>query len=271
MFTTQELWEQICGLLGALEYLHGHEDAEFRVVLHLDLKPSNILVVGRRLQLSDFGLSKFKELSAMSESGSRVTNSTGFMTYAPPEHNIPSDEPSGTRYHDVYSMGGIISEVASFDVGGRKGLKAYRDRRRNEVDEEADFQSLSFHLSSGQIKHAVCEQHQDILRMTETGVWARGSRDDNGWRARFYDKGVFSLLEDVMLATAPEDRKSAGHAANMLRHQLKDAQTLLPSSQDLPDIWHDVQNRNLDGSAEADLVLLVDADLRLMMQTQIAD
>jgi serine/threonine protein kinase len=63
--------EQLLGLANALHYLHTgfvNEDRSYRNILHMDIKPSNILVFKDRadsdkytLQLADFGLSRVNE------------------------------------------------------------------------------------------------------------------------------------------------------------------------------------------------------------------
>ncbi|KAM0856245.1 hypothetical protein ACQ4PT_049242 [Festuca glaucescens] len=90
-----------------LHYLHQNK------VLHLDLKPSNILLDGNMLpKITDFGLSR---LFDESQSRAITKNIGGTIGYLAPEfgnHEI-------TYQLDVYSLGVIIIEILT----GKKGYK----------------------------------------------------------------------------------------------------------------------------------------------------
>ncbi|XP_078154425.1 putative receptor-like protein kinase At5g20050 [Carex rostrata] len=106
----------------ALAYLH-HE-CHHRI-LHLDVKPANILLDGDfRALLSDFGISK---LIGKDES-SVMTRARGTVGYLAPEMLVPN---AISTKSDVYSYGMVLFEL----VGGRRNLITVMDgetqQRRN--------------------------------------------------------------------------------------------------------------------------------------------
>lgn len=147
-----EAWliEQCLGIAQALQLLHGHTpirpNSRARVVVrHGDIKPENILVFASsltaenqmethgssvskpglgQLKLADFGLSKFHKSPTEEEVGS----STAFSpTYRPPEMDIM--EASIGRSADVWSLGCVFLEFATWYVLGTTGLGAFGDTR----------------------------------------------------------------------------------------------------------------------------------------------
>ncbi|KAM0856246.1 hypothetical protein ACQ4PT_049242 [Festuca glaucescens] len=95
------------------EYLPYGTLEKYIMVLHLDLKPSNILLDGNMLpKITDFGLSR---LFDESQSRAITKNIGGTIGYLAPEfgnHEI-------TYQLDVYSLGVIIIEILT----GKKGYK----------------------------------------------------------------------------------------------------------------------------------------------------
>ncbi|XP_078161356.1 putative receptor-like protein kinase At5g20050 [Carex rostrata] len=93
----------------ALAYLH-HECHQ--QILHLDVKPANILLNGDfSALLSDFGISK---LIGKDES-SVMTRARGTVGYLPPEMMMPN---AISTKSDVYSYGMVVLEL----IGGRRNL-----------------------------------------------------------------------------------------------------------------------------------------------------
>ncbi|KAJ1692434.1 hypothetical protein LUZ63_009132 [Rhynchospora breviuscula] len=99
----------------ALAYLH-HE-CHHRI-LHLDIKPANILLDGGfKALISDFGISK----SIGREESSVVTRARGTIGYLPPEMLVPN---AISTKSDVYSYGMVLLEL----VGGRRNFMSLVDR-----------------------------------------------------------------------------------------------------------------------------------------------
>jgi eukaryotic-like serine/threonine-protein kinase len=92
--------EIACALLEALEYAHAHG------VMHLDLKPSNIMM-GQRGQpmLMDFGIARL-----MSEPGEQDESMTGTPQYMAPERI--SGEGVDARV-DIFSLGAVLYEMVT--------------------------------------------------------------------------------------------------------------------------------------------------------------
>ncbi|KAM7137778.1 ankyrin repeat and protein kinase domain-containing protein 1 [Macrochelys suwanniensis] len=90
----------------AMNFLHSMTPP----LLHLDLKPGNILLDGNmHVKISDFGLSRWMEQSSRMQYIERSAL-RGTLSYIPPEMFLHSTRPPGTEY-DVYSFGIVIWEV----------------------------------------------------------------------------------------------------------------------------------------------------------------
>jgi serine/threonine protein kinase len=96
------------GLLDGLAYLHSH------FIFHKDIKPENILLLGERPILADFGVSKLYRPQGQT----RYTNST--YEYLAPEQITHE---SSTPQCDVFAMGCCFLRVMSVAVAGAQGLK----------------------------------------------------------------------------------------------------------------------------------------------------
>ncbi|XP_066355004.1 cysteine-rich receptor-like protein kinase 14 [Miscanthus floridulus] len=116
----------IKGVCEGLNYLHMNR------VIHLDLKPANILMDdSMEPKIADFGLSRcFDEGQSMV----MATKVAGTLGYLPPEFNSRAV----TRHYDIYSFGVIIMEIMT----GRKGYHAIDttvlDSWRNRLEESLE-------------------------------------------------------------------------------------------------------------------------------------
>lgn len=250
-FTPQVLWEQMQGLAEGLEYLHGFDDEYPDIAYHLDLKPSNILTVDGKMQIADFGLSQFKQLRAKSESGSGTSNPLGYLAYAPPEHNDPRVPGKSlvTRAYDLWSLGAIFSEVATFDIQKQDKLAVYRQHRRDEYENRC-YGTLCFHLSNGEMKETVLKQHRDLLADIEASKKSENRRKLHEWQERFYSEDFFVLIEKTMLAKDPKNRKSAGFAAGELERFRGEAVKSPLALRHPPNVWHQARNGSLPGKPD---------------------
>ncbi|XP_004604757.2 ankyrin repeat and protein kinase domain-containing protein 1 [Sorex araneus] len=90
----------------AMNFLHSMKPP----LLHLDLKPGNILLDGNmHVKVSDFGLSKWLEPSARGQYLERSAL-RGTLSYIPPEVFLESNKAPGPNY-DVYSFGIVVWEL----------------------------------------------------------------------------------------------------------------------------------------------------------------
>jgi serine/threonine protein kinase len=102
----QEVVSIILSLARALEYSHG------KMVIHRDVKPSNILLDGNVPKLTDFGLAflKTQDVSRITHSGDIV----GTIGYMPPEQvkgSSCSNDNMPTPQWDIYSLGATLYEL----------------------------------------------------------------------------------------------------------------------------------------------------------------
>jgi len=141
--------EQLLGLAEGIHAIHGDAEkasthlavqppTEDKIGYHHDLKPDNILLWRDsglaaipfsnlekrhgRLQISDFGLGRFREAAT----GSVSFNVKGTPTYAAPESKT---QRSQSRPYDIWSFACIVIETLVWLLEGPEGLDNFIDQR----------------------------------------------------------------------------------------------------------------------------------------------
>ncbi|KAM3393295.1 hypothetical protein ACQJBY_014136 [Aegilops geniculata] len=129
------------GISFGLQYLHEHPNVP---IIHLDLKPANILLDGNMVpKITDFGLSRLFDQSRTMH----TKNNIGTRGYMPPEY---VDRGVITPMSDIFSLGVIIMEVITghrdypYDI--KKSSKGFIElellKWRNRLQEEPECTSL---------------------------------------------------------------------------------------------------------------------------------
>lgn len=118
------LFERGVALAGALAFLHDGFDGV--ACLHLDLKPSNVLVYDayapdETWKITDFGLTRVRNR----EYSSAAPGFEGI--YLPPECGTPDGRV--TPRSDVWSLGCIFSLVITYMLCGPSGVKKFTEKR----------------------------------------------------------------------------------------------------------------------------------------------
>jgi serine/threonine protein kinase len=199
-YFSQDLWNQVQGLASGLKYLHGEKvhglEQENENMYHMDLKPSNILIVNKVMKIADFGLSELGQPSSESILFGDSKHE-GAQVYAPPaRRGLPSDK------IDIYSLGAIISEIACYDIGGAKEVTLYRDERKKDRlsnDLLGSDSSIRFYYpDTFAMKKSVIRQHKRLLDATNPtgGTQIEGALDQ--WQETFYEQGPFRLIEKML-------------------------------------------------------------------------
>lgn len=99
------------GILAALEFAHSHG------IIHLDVKPGNILIRGRRALLTDFGFAKDLALAAITAEHS-LLGTPGYM--APEQFRGVRDDPRS----DIFSAAAVLWHMLAGDPPfGRNALR----------------------------------------------------------------------------------------------------------------------------------------------------
>ncbi|XP_045813746.1 probable LRR receptor-like serine/threonine-protein kinase At3g47570 isoform X1 [Trifolium pratense] len=158
----------IIDVASALHYLH-HECEQ--LILHCDLKPSNVLIDNDMVShVSDFGISRL--ISAI-DGTSQMDNSTieikGTVGYAPPEYGMGSEV---STCGDMYSFGILVLEMLT----GRRPI----DETFEDGQNLHNFVSISFpdnlikvldpHLVSGDAKVVIEDGNSENL-ITSVEEW----------------------------------------------------------------------------------------------------
>ncbi len=102
VLTTEDALLIFLSLLTTVEYIHGQQ------VIHLDLKPDNIIIswagAGWRVKVIDFGIALYAN-----EQGDRFTPCVGTTLYSSPEQIRVN--PTLTYASDIFSLGLILYEL----------------------------------------------------------------------------------------------------------------------------------------------------------------
>jgi serine/threonine protein kinase len=130
------LFQSLHGLSSGLAYLHNFnprstssEDPTTPTLYgyHHDIKPRNILVQGTDFVLADFGVSRVKTESEITQTSWKDST----YEYGAPECRDPNTFRPGMvgRALDIWSLACIFSEIMVYIEGGSKGIERFRDCR----------------------------------------------------------------------------------------------------------------------------------------------
>lgn len=129
-FNDQVMLRGVWGISSAIQHVHNYIWKESNLNLigcHFDLKPANILIRGTDFLLSDFGVSRLKPQG----DGSSSKHKGGFSDYAAPE-SFSIDDITTMRARsssDIWSLGCIFTELASYMLHGEQGVRRLREAR----------------------------------------------------------------------------------------------------------------------------------------------
>ena len=189
--------DALVGIASAVEHVHDFFERRIDLRLigcHHDLRPHNILVSGTTFILADFGLSRFKEASR--DSGTPFQRGMG--DYLAPEcEDHETFEPHRIgRSSDIWSLGCILAEAATYMAHGHRAVEDFRGKRRSVV------RAFIFHLfhNGPNEPSAVVE---DWLSQLE----------------RSKDKSciMLAILARRMLSISVSERPTAGEVTRRLR------------------------------------------------------
>ncbi|PVH68936.1 hypothetical protein DL98DRAFT_627424 [Cadophora sp. DSE1049] len=137
-----KFWSNLNHIVDGIRELHQprHESASTSspgiiVGYHHDIKPSNILVSRGRFQLSDFGFASF-----IPADGSLIPASpaTGTLSYGPPKPSVYTNTGvtvEGLLKFDIWSLGCVLSEAATWIVLGTPGVEQFSRLRSEALNE----------------------------------------------------------------------------------------------------------------------------------------
>ncbi|PVH74945.1 kinase-like protein [Cadophora sp. DSE1049] len=252
-FTPRQLWNQVHGLASGLAYLHGTTVKGGKwtggKIFHMDLKPSNVLIVNGIMKIADFGLSTHMPWPTSTESEDREGSKVGGNGwYAPPT--------GGASYaYDMYSLGAIISEIACFDVGKSMLVQKYRQSRLDDKIEGQQHGSRQFFYPDGHdMKKSVTSGHQWILDVVQASKSPLARRKLQEWQEEFFRQDLFDIIES-MLHKSKQERPKAEVVAKQLGIFFKRADDVISrrcsAAEDRPhevDIWGETLDGTVDTS-----------------------
>ncbi|KAK5452793.1 hypothetical protein LTS15_006941 [Exophiala xenobiotica] len=261
---TKAFWSEVIKLTAGLAQLH-HIDVEDGFILglawllsvtigscHNDIKPENVLVMtgpdGQPLfKLADFALAKFVHVD---ESGSRggtssseraIERSKGTRTYGAPElflsraddsMAVPENQRiSDAQKGDVWSLGCVLSVVASYVVLGYSGVLEYQENRLN-ANEAANIEAQdTFHDSTvTEVWHdKLCSESKPYDKMTRAVIGFLDTCVLVNTKKRATAAELRSELTQTMTLDSPTTAKGKARV-----HLVEDNATSQPALADMP-------------------------------------
>jgi serine/threonine protein kinase len=167
--TDQSLVNALAALCSAVEHVHNFSQSKLDLQLigfHHDLRPPNVLVSDDRFILADFGISTLKPAAANSETPFKH----GSDDYLAPECEDWDNGFQAGNVHrsaDVWSLGCILAEVATYMAWGPQGVEKFRGARQYKV---RGWTLRQFHYGPGKPSEAVHSWLIDLERLQSTAV-----------------------------------------------------------------------------------------------------
>ena len=125
-------FKALSGLASAVETVHSLSIATDELVIsrigyHHDIRPKNVLVTHNTFVLTDFGLMRFK----MPEDGSQSRWISTIGDYIAPEcMDSDYNRLIVGRSIDVWALGCLIADVATYMQSGKDAVQKFREKRR---------------------------------------------------------------------------------------------------------------------------------------------
>lgn len=167
--TNQSLVNAFAALCSAVAHVHNFSQSKLDlqlIGLHHDLRPRNVLVSDGRFILADFGISTLKPLSANSETPFKH----GSDDYLAPECEDWENGFQAGNVHrsaDVWSLGCILAEVATYMAWGPQGVERFRAARQYKV---RGWILRQFHHGPGKSSDAVSSWLCDLEQLQSTTI-----------------------------------------------------------------------------------------------------
>ncbi|XHF98271.1 hypothetical protein AWENTII_001831 [Aspergillus wentii] len=241
-FRPQELWKQVQGLAEGLAHLHGKDND--RIAYHRDLKPANILIVRGTMKISDFGLLQFKSPGPIGDSNPSIADDIfDSRAYVAPQ----SKDGRYTRPMDVWSLGAIISEIATFDLEKKEGVQQYRSERKQDMEEGQNYALMRFH-NKGKMKISVRERHKKLHDKVKRSMRPQNREEIDHFQQKFLTESFFGLVEEMLWdgdGGCPSAEAVATRLQELYYHALTPRGPDRPSTSPEGDIWEDIEGRRL--------------------------
>ncbi|KAL8938633.1 MAG: hypothetical protein Q9211_003117 [Gyalolechia sp. 1 TL-2023] len=217
-------WTQFLGILHGLTHIHGTPVIALDkpwVLLgwHHDLTPDNILVVSRNnaspydcdFKIADFGLAHFQRFGTSTRDATDKDQHGSNAYSAPEAYRSTASERERLQVPqnvEIWSMGCILSEVATWVTEGMPKVLEYRRRRATEVHSKAATnEELFFH--DYKVLDTVNQIHEEIKR--------------NSRPADRITDAIIQRLVKGMMITDHQARASSKHFLDRSRQILDEA------------------------------------------------
>lgn len=152
--TILQFWKDLTPVVSALSQLHDFEignsikPAQKYEGWHADIKPDNILRVNHQFKLADPGFAKFQKKQPGDAPHMDQTRFTGgTATFGAPERFSNGKKKADPRSSDMWSIGCVLSESATWMALGNLGVRTFRDIRFNAISKLMNAGRTKFSVS----------------------------------------------------------------------------------------------------------------------------
>ncbi|XP_077221143.1 uncharacterized protein LOC143854899 [Tasmannia lanceolata] len=216
----EKLYQITVGIAQGLEYLHRGCNTR---ILHLDIKPHNILLDQDFCpKISDFGLAK---LCPTKDSTISLVGARGTFGYTAPEIGCRNIGGVSTK-SDVYSYGMMVLEI----VGGRKNIDAGVDNTSEIYFPHLIYKRMDLNGDLG-LDGVTAEEEKIARKMILVSLWCIQTNPTNRPSMNMVVEMLEGSLEDlqmppnpILLSPNPTNQPSMNMVVEMLEGSLEDLQ-----------------------------------------------
>lgn len=205
-------WEDLSSIAVTLEKLHDFKVRRFNNEhiyegWHADIKSDNILLVNGQFKLADPGFAKLQRRKEECDRPRAHQFTGGTSTYGAPERHIHADKVTNPRACDMWSLGCVLSEAATWVVLGPPGVRQFRDLRLNAVKDRCNQRTHSLSLSEKNDVQYDCFHDGEHIS-SEVKEWHKFLRKVRRPTDKLTEK-ILDLVDQHLLITNPADRFKA--------------------------------------------------------------
>ncbi|KAH6672834.1 hypothetical protein B0J14DRAFT_700840 [Halenospora varia] len=238
-----ETWKWMSTIVRSIQKIHkfSHDTGEYDG-WHGDVKPDNILVVGDKLKLADFGFCEFISSNGKLEKSPTAEMRGGTDTYGAPEcaqAKSRKGKLAVTQAIDLWSFGCVLSCIATWVVLGQKGMEDFSMlRRRAHKQRDPRAVTDAFH-DGNELLPEIKGWHQYLKIVTK--------------KSDIVTSDILDLVETKLLLANHTDRQTSKwltQELSLIINRAKRSETILEESRKIIPAIQDIMKQQLLTAAQ---------------------